>query len=226
MTMMTYPIRLVVATAVLTMVAAAQEASPAPSSPASTPAPAPAAPASANDPVSPLQNPNFTAATAPAPAAPKRPRAVSSEVAAIMATGMPKYNPPPKPVEKKPEEDVDLRDVDKPKNGIVRLPAFKVQGNRVPIFRERDLYTEKGLSKIAMERNPGLNVPLIGFMNRPIALQMYRDDQRLSDIDDLRKAASDAQAAGDTAGSDYIRRTAAETFVRRSDFGTLDEKKP
>jgi phosphoserine aminotransferase len=27
------------------------------------------------------------------------------------------------------------------------------------------------------------------------------------------------EQAGDAAGSDYIRRTAAETFVRRSDFG-------
>ncbi|MCF7689921.1 MAG: hypothetical protein K9N01_16640, partial [Cephaloticoccus sp.] len=54
--------------------------------------------------------------------APKRHRAVSSGVAAALAAGRPKYDPP-KPVEKKPEEDgVDMREIDKPRNQIIRLP--------------------------------------------------------------------------------------------------------
>ena len=215
--MMTYPVRLVLAAAVFAAVASAQEASSA--QPVATPAaPADNKPAFATDAAT-----GTTAAAAPA--GPKKPRPVSSEVAAIMATGLPKYNPPPKPVEVKPEELVDSRDIDKPKNEIPRLPSVVVRGNRVPIFRERDLNTEKGLSQMAMRHYAGLNIPLIGFMNRPIALQMYRDEQRLSDIDELRKAASDAALAGDTAGSDYIRRTGAESFVRRADFGSLGEKK-
>ncbi len=216
MTMMTYPVRLVLAAAVFATVASAQEVSSAP------PVAAPAAPTD-NKPAFAADAPTGTPANA-APAAPKKPRAVSSEVAAIMATGLPKYNPPPKPVVKA-EEEVDSRDVDKPKNDIPRLPSVVVRGNRVPIFRERDLNTEKGLSQMAMRHYAGLNIPLIGFMNRPIALQMYRDEQRLSDIDELRKAASDAAMAGDTAGSDYIKRTGAESFVRRADFGSLGEKK-
>lgn len=204
--MKAYPVRLVLAAVALGATASAQEAAPAPDrKPAASTTVSPDAGASAAAP----------AADAPAP--PKRPRAVSSEVAAILATGMPKYNPPPPPVNKKPEEDPV--DTDKPKNGIVRLPSVVVRGARTPVFRETDLYNEKGLGKLGMQKYSGLNVPLIGFLNQPIALQMYREDQRLTDIDELRKEASDAKQAGDAAGSDYIRRTAAETFVRRSDFG-------
>ena len=186
--------------------ASAQEATPAPepkaAAPELSPAPAPGATAPAD-------------ASAPS----KRPRAVSSEVAAILATGMPKYNPPPPPPTKKAEDEAESTDTNKPKNGIVRLATVVVQGKRTPVFRESDLLNEKGLSKLAMQKYSGLDVPLIGFLKRPIALQMYREEQRLSDIDELRRDASDAKQAGDTAGSDYIRRTAVETFVRRSDFG-------
>ncbi|HWA09972.1 MAG TPA: hypothetical protein VG838_11025 [Opitutaceae bacterium] len=214
---MNHPVRLALAGALLAATAAAQEPAP---------APAPAAPAPTAEKNILQKDPaaDATATPAPAPAAtPKRPRAISSEVAAIMATGLPKYNPP-KPVEVKPAPDADAADPDKPKNGVVRLPSVTVKGNRVPIFRERDLYDEKGQAKLYMERHPGLNIPLIGFMNRPIAAQMYRDEQRLSDIDELRKAASDAQTAGDSAGSDYIRKTAAESFMRRADFGSLSDR--
>jgi hypothetical protein len=149
---------------------------------------------------------------------------MSDEVAAIMATGLPKYNPPPKVEEKQPEALLD--DADKPKNDIPRLPQMTVRGNRTPVFRERDLHNAKGLSDIEMKRHPGLDIPFIGFLNRPIALQMYRDEQRLNDIDEMRKAAADAAMAGDTAGSEYIRRAAAETFVRRSSGGMLENSAP
>ena len=158
-----------------------------------------------------------------APTAPKKPRPMSDEVAAIMATGRPKYNPP-KVEEKQPEPVVE-----EPKNDIPRLPQFVVRGNRTPVFKnfkERDLHDAKGLSDIEMKRHPGLDIPYIGFLNRPVALEMYRDEQRLNDIDEVRKAASDAAMAGDTAGSDYIRRVGAETFVRRSSGGMLENQAP
>lgn len=218
--MMTYPAaRFALAGVLLAAVASAsaQEASPA----------APPAPSAASA-SSPLTAPKpeattVTGTTAPsisAPAAAKKPRPMSDEVAAIMATGRPKYNPPK--VEEKAPEPV----AEEPKNDIPRLPQFVVRGNRTPVFKERDLHTTKGLSDIEMKRHPGLDIPYIGFLNRPIALEMYRDEQRLSDIDDIRKAAADAAMAGDTAGSDYIRRTGAETFVRRSSGGMLENAAP
>src|SRR5688572_26656981 len=55
------------------------------------------------------------------PTAPKKNRPVSSEVAAALAAASPKYTPPPPKPEPKPEEaQPDLRDIDKPKNTIVR----------------------------------------------------------------------------------------------------------
>ena len=223
--MMTYPAaRLALAGVLLAAVASAsaQEASPAQPAPAPAAASTPLAP-----PASATAATTVTGATTPsvsAPAAPKKPRPMSEEVAAIMSSGMPKYNPP-KPQEKAPEP---VAEVD-PKNDIPRLPQFIVRGNRTPVFKnfqERDLHDAKGLSDIEMKRNPGLNLPLIGFLNRPIALQMYRDKERLNDIDELRKAASDADAAGDSAGADYIRRTGAETFARRSSGGMLENQSP
>jgi hypothetical protein len=204
------PVRLVLAAVALGATASAQDAS-------TTPDQKPADKANAVAPAT-GSAPAPAAADAAASTTPKRPRAVSSEVAAILATGMPKYNPPPPPEEKKVAES-DATDTDKPKNGIVRLPSVVVQARRTPVFRDSDLYNEKGLSKLAMQKYSGLDIPLIGFLNRPIALDMYREDQRLSDIDELRKEASDIKQAGDAAGSDYIRRTAAETFARHSDFG-------
>lgn len=223
--MMTYPAaRLALAGVLLAAIASAsaQEASPA------QPSPSPAPAASVSPQAAPTaETTTVTGTTTPsisAPAAPKKPRPMSDEVAAIMATAMPKYNPP-KAEEKQPEPVADAD----PKNDIPRLPQFVVRGNRTPVFKnfkERDLHDAKGLSDIEMRRNPGLDIPFIGFLNRPIALQMYRDEQRLSDIDELRKAAADAAMAGDTAGSDYIRRTAADTFVRRSSGGMLDNQAP
>src|SRR4051812_3031645 len=65
---------------------------------------------------------------APAPTGPKRTRPISGEVAAALAAASPKYTPPaPKPEPKPEAEQVDMRDVDKPKNGIVRLPKYIVQ---------------------------------------------------------------------------------------------------
>ena len=202
------PVRLVLAAVALGATASAQDATTTPDQ----------KPAGAANSVAPATSSTPATPDAAAPTPPKRPRAVSSEVAAILATGMPKYNPPTPPVEKK-EAESDATDTDKPKNGIVRLPSVVVQARRTPVFRESDLYNEKGLSKLGMQKYSGLDIPLIGFLNRPIALEMYREDQRLTDIDELRKEASDVKQAGDAAGSDYIRRTAAETFARRSDFG-------
>ena len=43
----------------------------------------------------------------------------------------------------------DLRDIDKPRNGIIRLPNYTVQEKKPPVFRERDIYTREGLADLA-----------------------------------------------------------------------------
>lgn len=139
---------------------------------------------------------------------------------------MPKYNPP-KPVEKKSDdEDVDLRDVDKPRNQIVRLPKYVVQESKPPVFRERDINTIKGLGALAVKRYlsesdlalNSLRLPLFGQTNEARALAMYAEDERLKNMADLKDTALDVSKTDPAAGT-YIRRAAQDTYIRASDFG-------
>src|SRR5688572_18584602 len=71
---------------------------------------------------------------APPPTAPKRTRSVSPGVAAALAAAAPKYTPPPPKPEPKSEQDlVDMREIDKPKNTIVRLPEYIVREPVPPV---------------------------------------------------------------------------------------------
>ncbi|MGH7994999.1 MAG: hypothetical protein ACREFX_01455, partial [Opitutaceae bacterium] len=92
---------------------------------------------------------------APAPKAPAT-SPLSPGIAAMLAASMPKYDPP-KPPPKGLDQEVDLREVDKPKNKIVRLPNFVVHAEKPPIFREQDLYSKSGLAKLALARYEGLS---------------------------------------------------------------------
>jgi hypothetical protein len=180
-------------------------------------------------PASPVLAPAASAAPAESPpsAAPRRSRAISSEAAAALAAASPKYTPPPPKPPPKPEEElVDLREVDKPKNTIVRLPKYIVQEKKPPIFRERDIYTAKGLTELAMRRyisdaDRALNrfkLPLFGIAMETRALAMYAEDERLRQMSDLNDAAINASRSDPAAGS-FIRREAQKTFLRSSDFG-------
>jgi hypothetical protein len=155
-----------------------------------------------------------------------RARAISPEVASLLAAGMPKYNPP-KPVEPKSEEElVDRREIDRPRNQIIRLPDVVVQEKKPPVFRERDIYTRKGLADLAKQRYfsegaKALNrykLPLFGQGMEAYALQMWADDERLQNIADLQDTAAAVESA-DPENASYIRRATADTYIRRSDFG-------
>ena len=80
------------------------------------------------------------------PAAPRRTRVISPEVAAALAAAAPQYAPPPpKPVPKPEDELPDARETDKPANGIVRLPKYLVLEKKPAILSERAVHTAKGL---------------------------------------------------------------------------------
>jgi hypothetical protein len=164
----------------------------------------------------------------PASTAPRRTRAISGEAAAALAAAAPKYTPPPPPPPPPPpeEEQVDLRDVDKPKNTIVRLPKYIVQEKKPPVFRERDIYTPKGLAEIAMRRysseaDRALNrwtLPFIGMTKEARALAQYEEDERLRNLNDLREAGLNAGRT-DAAAGEFILRESRKTYLRTSDFG-------
>jgi hypothetical protein len=175
---------------------------------------------------SPVLAPSRVENPAPSPNA-GRTRPVSGGVAAALAAASPKYTPaPPKPEPKPEEEQVDMRDVDKPKNGIIRLPKYTVQEAKPPVFRERDINTQKGLTDIAMRRyisdaDRALNrftLPLFGTSKESRAMAMYAEEERLKNMSDLSDAANNASKT-DAANGTYIKREAQKTYVRKSDFG-------
>jgi hypothetical protein len=178
-------------------------------------------------PTSPVLAPSSSEKAPTPPDTPKRARAVSSEVAAALAAMSPKYTPPPPKPEPKPEEEKpDLRDIDKPKNTIVRLNPVYVREPRPAVFTERSIHTEKGLTAIAMRRyisdaDRALNrftLPLFGISSEARALAMYAEDERLKNMADLEADAA-AASKSDAAAGTYIRKEAQKTYLRSSDFG-------
>jgi hypothetical protein len=180
---------------------------------------------------SPILTPNRVETTPSTPStsapAPRRNRPISGDVAAALAAASPKYTPPaPKPEPTPIEEQPDLREIDKPKNSIVRLPKYIVQEPKPPVFTERSIHTEKGLTDIAMRRyisdaDRALNrftLPLFGTSKEARALAMYAEDERLRNMAELEDAAITASKSDAAAGT-YIRKEAQKTYLRSSDFG-------
>jgi len=173
--------------------------------------------------IAPVLDPAKVAASAASvgvPVAPQRDRVMSNTVAATLADGMPKYNPPPKAIEPKPEdESADLRETDKPKNKIIRLQKFIVKEPKPPVFRDRDLESKSGLTDRGLKNNPGLGIGNFGGLNRPTALLMYEEQERLRNMAELNKDAKDAKNSGNSTASDYILRENNRANYRPSDFG-------
>ena len=183
---------------------------------------------------SPAKKPVSAAPEAPPPA-PKRNRAISGDVAAMLASNLPKYTPPPPApppltdaeLAKKAEDDAaDLRETDKPKNAIVRLEKFVVQEQRPVIFSERQIHTKKGLAALAMRRyisdaDRALNrwtLPLFGSSSEARALAMYADDERLKNMADLSDNVNMVMKSDPTTGG-AAKDAAQKTFMRSTQFG-------
>ncbi len=163
------------------------------------------------------------------------PRTISPEVAAQLAASRPKFAPVAPPPPPKPEEDLpDLRDIDKPKNTIIRLPKVVVQEQRPPVFTERELAPNpKALAAIAMRRyftetDRALNrfrLPLFAVSGTPglkanedRALAMYYEDERLKNMADIADQTNMVMKSDATAGK-AVQGAARDTFFRWQDFG-------
>jgi hypothetical protein len=140
-------------------------------------------------------------------------RSVSPGVAQALSLGMPKYNPPtPTPVAA--NQPQDMRDVDKPKNEIKRLPSYVVHDSRPPVFRDRDLYTQEGLVSLSYKLHPGLGIGNIGGLNDAPAYEMFLEDERLANIADLNDTAKAIANGGDLAEGKYILEETQDTYMR------------
>jgi hypothetical protein len=56
------------------------------------------------------------------------------------------------------------------------MPAFRVVEHAVPVFRNRDLYTEDGMAALSFEAHPGLHVGNVFNLNRKAAYDIFLED--------------------------------------------------
>ncbi|WP_138223129.1 hypothetical protein [Nibricoccus aquaticus] len=166
-------------------------------------------------------------ATAPAEQS-KKNRAISGETSSLLSAGY-KYSPP-KPVEKVMDEDelVDQRDVDKPRNEIIRLPKYMVEGVKPPVFAERNLYTRDNLSRLAMRRYLGkgpLNKFQLGKTGEAYAMQMYWDDERMKNMVEADRQVSLYRAAGDDEKAAKLEKENRAMFLRTNDASSAEMSK-
>jgi len=141
----------------------------------------------------------------------------------MLSAGMPAYAPPPPPPKPKAETDADadapdLRDVDKPKNQILRLPKYMVHAAKPPIFRERDLYTPDGIARLALLRYQGLSVVPLPNLNGGVATEMYNENERLQNMASLEDTAREMQSGGDKDEAKMIREASSSTYQQSLDW--------
>jgi hypothetical protein len=130
--------------------------------------------------------PSAIAVPSPAPA-PARPRAISPTLATQLSALSPKYEPvATAPAGKPIEPGTDLREIDKPRNTIIRLPNFEVQEEKVPEFKPRELLTPPERLRLAFKKYPGLHVGSLPFFNNNgVALMMQAEDERLERMKEM-----------------------------------------
>jgi hypothetical protein len=159
-------------------------------------------------------------------------RIQSAELAGALVDSIPKYSPPKAAPPPKPEDQqTDLRDIDKPKNGIIRLPKYVVHAAPPPIFTNKDVLDQKGRDDLAMKQYiidtkdmPSFAAALSKFLFQDNASQQYADAERASNISSLRSDASAAAIDGDAAESSFIRQQSNDTYLRRSDWAPIGSR--
>jgi hypothetical protein len=149
-----------------------------------------------------------------------------SDLAGALIDSMPKYSPP------KPDQNVlgpdAAADTDVPKNGIIRLPKYVVTRDRSPVFTERNSYTKEGLEALAIKRYLSdfdsklldrWSIPFLTMSPGDRALQMYNEDERLANMQDLNQEADTISKTGDPAEGEFIKKATQDTYMRTMDWG-------
>ncbi len=160
------------------------------------------------------------------PKQPNRARAISPATAAQLAAALPKFeSPPATPVAAastdsgNPDSAVDLREVDRPRNTIIRLPSYLVQEEKPVILTEREVQTPRARLHLALRKHPGLRLGSFWiFRNDGIALAMLAEEERLEqkqyfeDLVQLMQFSDPGTKATAKQGVDHA-------FMRTADFG-------
>lgn len=121
-------------------------------------------------------------------------RAISPAIAAQLASVAPKYEPAAETKSTevaKPAETTDLREIDKPRNTIHRLPPYLVEEKAPPVMKERELSTPKARLETALKRHPGLRFGSFWiFSNDGVALAMQAEEERLDRMREMNDLVS------------------------------------
>ncbi len=163
-------------------------------------------------------------------AAPASPRAVSPAMADTLKAALPK-SAFVKPAEKTSAEPApDLRDIDKPRNEIVRLPKYVVREPRPPVFTDRELlgdraFGEKLARRYYSEWYLAFNklarwTPLALFLPSPggSALARFYEEERLRKMGEFADLTNMVMRSDPIAGA-RVKDLTQEMFMRKSDFG-------
>jgi hypothetical protein len=161
-----------------------------------------------------------------------RKRAVSDGLAAAMADAMPKYNPPPPEPEKTEEELAEEEALNQPQNEIIRLPRMIVEGERPPVFTEREINTDKGLQELAVKRYfsdaaqalNAVSIPFLGMSKEEIAMRMWEEDERLRQMTDFEERATMEEALGEDEQAKETRRLIRDATARSDTATPVYEK--
>lgn len=119
-----------------------------------------------------------------------------------------------------------MRDIDKPRNTIIRLPDYVVREPKPAVLSERAVHTDKGLANIAVRRFISefdlamnrLTLPLFGNSVESRAMMMYEEDERLRNMSELNENVRMISATDQAAGT-YVKREVDKTYLRTGDFG-------
>ncbi len=158
-----------------------------------------------------------------------RKRAISPGLASSLAAAMPKYNPPVEPPPKTAEEE----EADKPRNQIIRLPQVVVEGDRPPVFTERQLYTRAELARLASRRYLSeldrgvlnrVHLPIVGQSAEQRALAQYEEEERQRNIAEANQVIYYLKQT-DPAAATELKRDALDAYIRPSEFTRISTER-
>ena len=137
---------------------------------------------------------------------------------------MPKYAPPPPKPAADNSSSSPILGHGGPKNRIYRLPAVVVEGERPPVFTEGEIHTQKGLGELAVKRYipdvvqamNSLTLPFFGRSLEAIAIDMWREDERLRHLSEIGAQIDNLRFNGQDDEAKELKRLADDTLVRKA----------
>lgn len=139
---------------------------------------------------------------------------MADKAAVVLAESLPKFDP--KAAAQNPDGTPGRQSDDE----TVLLPRMTVEGKRLPIFREQDIHTAKGLKELAVDRymtETGLvlncfTIPFLGIGKEAWSLRHWAMDERLRLMREAEEEAALDIHLGDDKRAKEMRKLIRETW--------------